>query len=362
MKASQLALGALAVFTLAGCVGPVKSTFEDKAVDYKSSYTLDPIEFPKEYDLTPPMEAFPIDGVEEAVAGTGGSGFSVPQVPAQDPSLQQTETRILTSERVAFLRVDSLPGEIWPELTAFLEANGVGIIADRDRARIYSGWMAGVDRGKTDSNLLRYLPGAANGWRRIDLDVAPGLLEGSTEIRAQMSVNFSDTRPQPRAVADEFDGSTMSAWLDEFSIWLADAKQSGRRVSAVGLGKGADPRVVRVTREDGSLAIRVRTELEDPWQSLMTAVESMGLEPEYVDQPGNRVQLRYVSEADQRRLADLNILMWALVMSTENLDGLYQINTQIQPGVLEFDVQFLNQGGSVASAEELLLKLAEQIL
>ena len=82
----------------------------------------------------------------------------------------------------------------------------------------------------------------------------------------------------------------------------------------------------------------------------------------YSDKDGDRLQVRYLSEADQRRLAELNLLTRALVLSTENLDGLYQINTQIQPGVLEFDVQFLNQGGSVASAEELLLKLAEQIL
>ena len=362
MKSSQLVvmLGVSAV--VAGCVGPVKDTFEDRAVDYKSSYSLDPIQFPEQYDLAPPLEAFPIEGVDQAVAGTGGSRFTVPEVPAQDPSLQQTQTRVLASERVAFLRVDSSPSEIWPELTAFLESNGVGIIADRDRARIYSGWMAGVDSGRTDSNLLRYLPGPSQGWRRINLDVAPGLSEGSTEIRAQMAVNSSQTRPQPSASSEAFDGATMSAWLDEFSIWLADAKQSGRRVSAIGLGQGAEPRVTRLVRDDGSLAIRVRTDDSEPWDGLIAAVESLNVEVEYSDKDGDRLQVRYLSEADQRRLAELNLLTRALVLSTENLDGLYQINTQIQPGVLEFDVQFLNQGGSVASAEELLLKLAEQIL
>ena len=122
MKSSQLVvmLGISAV--VAGCVGPVKDTFEDRAVDYKSSYSLDPIQFPEQYDLAPPLEAFPIEGVDQAVAGTGGSRFTVPEVPAQDPSLQQTQTRVLASERVAFLRVDSSPSEIWPELTAFLES------------------------------------------------------------------------------------------------------------------------------------------------------------------------------------------------------------------------------------------------
>ena len=124
---------------------------------------------------------------------------------------------------------------------------------------------------------------------------------------------------------------------------LADAKQSGRRVSAIGLGQGAEPRVNCLGRDDGSLAIRVRTDDSEPWDGLIAAVESLSVEVEYSDKDGDRLQVRYLSEADQRRLAELNLLTRALVLSTENLDGLYQINTQIQPGVLEFDVQFLNQ-------------------
>ena len=45
MKASQLVVLLGISTVVAGCVGPVKDTFEDRAVDYKSSYSLDPIQF-----------------------------------------------------------------------------------------------------------------------------------------------------------------------------------------------------------------------------------------------------------------------------------------------------------------------------
>ena len=51
MKASQLVVLLGISTVVAGCVGPVKDTFEDRAVDYKSSYSLDPIQFPEQYDL-----------------------------------------------------------------------------------------------------------------------------------------------------------------------------------------------------------------------------------------------------------------------------------------------------------------------
>ena len=353
---------AFATLWLAGCVGPVKDTFNDRAEEYKSSYTLDPIQLPAEFNVDAPLEAFPIEGVDGAVAGIGGQGFRVPEVPAGDPSLQVAETLLLESDRLAFLRIDALPEEVWPELTTFFDRNGVGIVADRNRARIESGWLAGTNEGRTNSNLLRYLPAADQGWRRISIDVAPGLAEDSTEIRAQMWVNGSVVRPAQNAQADEFDGKTMSAWMDEFSIWLADAKQSGRRVSAVGLGQGAEPRITRAVLDDGSLAIRVKTEPTTAWDGLVQAVERTDFVTEYADPDGLRVQGRYVSEGDRRRLAELNLLTRALVLATEDLAGLYQINAQLLDDGVQVDVQFLGQGGSVAIAEELLLQIAQQIL
>ena len=347
---------------LSGCVGPVKDTFSDRAVDYKSAYSLEPIEIPAEFGVEAPLEAFPIDGVQGAIAGSGGAGFRVPEVPAGDPSLQVATTRLLESDRLAFLRIDALPEEVWPELTTFFQSNGVGIIADRNRARIDSGWLAGTNQGRTNSNLLRYLPAVDKGWRRISVDVAPGLAEDSTEIRAQMLVNASIARPAPSASADEFDGATMAAWMDEFSIWLADAKQSGRRVSAVGLGQGAEPRVTRAVLEDGSLAIRVKTDPETAWQGLEQAIAQTDFDVEYADADGLRIQGRYVSEGDRRRLAELNLLTRALVLATEDLAGLYQVNATLLDDGIQVDVQFLGQGGSVAIAEEYLLQIAQNIL
>jgi len=100
---------AFATLLLAGCVGPVKDTFNDRAEEYKSSYTLDPIQLPAEFNVDAPLEAFPIEGVDGAVAGIGGEGFRVPEVPAGDPSLQVAETLLLESDRLAFLRIDALP-------------------------------------------------------------------------------------------------------------------------------------------------------------------------------------------------------------------------------------------------------------
>lgn len=353
---------ALVSVGLAGCVGPFKGAVTDRAVDYKGSYTLEPIQIPAEYNVPAPLEAFPIDGVEGAVAGAGGGAFQIPAVPAGDPSLQVSSTQLIESARVAFLRIDALPEEVWPELTSFFEANGVGTLANRDIARIESGWMAGTNEGRTGSNLLRYLPAADQGWRRISLDVAPGLATDTTEIRAQMWVQDSIQRPAPNAMATGYDGSTMGAWLDEFSVWLADAKQSGRRVSAVGLGQGAEPRVSRLVRNDGTLAIRVKTDPAQGWENLQAAVSATTFETEYADPEGLRIQGRFVSEGDLRRLDELNLLTRALVLATEDLAGLYQINAQILDDGLSFDVQYLGQGGSVAIAEELLLQIAQQIL
>ena len=359
MRTLALVLGCSA---LAGCVGPLKGSVTDRSVDYKGSYSLDPIELPAEFGVPAPVEAFVIDGVDGAVAGAGGSSFQVPSVPAGDPTLQSSSTQLIESSRVAFLRIDALPEEVWPELTRFFEVNAVGIVANRERARIESGWLAGTDQGRSGSNLLRYLPAADQGWRRVSLDVAPGLATDTTEIRAQMWVQNSRVRPAPAAAADDFDGKTMGAWLDEFAIWLADAKQSGRRVSAVGLGQGAEPRITRLVREDGTLAIRVKTDPEQAWEGLLAALEGTRFETEYADPDGLRIQGRYVSEGDLRRLDELNLLTRALVMVTEDLAGLYQINAQRLDDGVSFDVQYLGQGGSVAIAEELLLQIAQQIL
>lgn len=355
-------LAPVAAVFLAGCVGPFKNTVTDRSIDYQGAYTLDPIQLPAEFDVPEPLEAFPIAGVDGAVAGAGGGGFDIPSVPAVDPSLQQSSTQLLQSDQLAYLRVDALPEEVWPELTAFFESNGVGILADRSLARVESGWMAGMPEGRSGSNLIRYLPAADQGWRRMIIDVAPGLAAESTEIRAQMWVQDSVTRPAPNAMANTYDGSTMSAWLDEFSIWLADAKQSGRRVSAVGLGQGAEPRIQRIVRNDGSLAMSVKILAGDPWENLSAAIAATRFETEYNDPDGLRVQGRYLAESDVRRLEELNLLTRALVLVTEDLAGLYQINAEVQGDRLVFDVQFLNQGGSVATAEELLLQIAQQIL
>ena len=56
------------------------------------------------------------------------------------------------------------------------------------------------------------------------------------------------------------------------------------------------------------------------------------------------------------------MLTRALVLATEDLAGLYQINAQLLDDGVQVDVQFLGQGGSVAIAEELLLQIAQQIL
>ena len=352
----------LVALALAGCVGPMKNTFEDRAADYQKAYVLAPIALPAEYDLAPPQEAFPIPGVDAPVKGAGNVGFTVPEAPVVDPSLQTSAIQRVESDTTAYLRVDSLPEEVWPELTAFFDTNGVGIVPNRERALIQSGWLAGLASGRSDSDLIRYLPPAANGWRRVVVDVAPGLAEDSTEIRAQMVVSSDSQRPAPSALGTGFDSATMALWLDEFGVWLADAKQSGRRVSAVGLGRGAEARVERFVRDDGSLAIAVRIDQDRAWGSLLTALEASGFESEFADEGGLRVQGLYLSDIDRRRLAELNLLTRAFVAATENLQALYQVNLAFEDGRALIDVQDLGQGGTAAAAEELLLKLAEQLI
>lgn len=352
----------LIALALAGCVGPMKNTFEDRAADYQKAYVLAPIELPGEYDLAAPQEAFPIPGVDAPVKGAGNTGFVIPEAPVVDPSLQTSAIQRVESDTTAYLRVDALPEEIWPELTAFFETNGVGIVPNRNQARIQSGWLSGVASGRSDSDLIRYLPGAADGWRRVIVDVAPGLAVDSTEIRAQMVVATTSTRPAPSATGDAFDSATMALWLDEFGVWLADAKQSGRRVSAVGLGRGAQPRVERLERDDGSLAIAVRIASERTWDSLLSALSNSGFVLEFEDQGGARIQGRYLSDSDRRRLDELNLLTRAFVSVTEDLEALYQVNLSFEGERALIDVQDLGQGGTLSGAEELLLKIAEQLI
>ncbi|MCB1699873.1 MAG: outer membrane protein assembly factor BamC [Pseudomonadales bacterium] len=172
VKSIQLALlvALLTLCTGCGYLFGDDGIFRDKSQDYKKARVVPPLRLPDGDDSSRLGEMYPIPPVTDDILLAGK--FEVPQPSPLVAGAEDEQVRIQTLADESWAVVNTAPGQVWPQVRAFLSVSQIPIArVDASAGIMESGWVTlegepmasrfqfridqGVQRGTSELHVLQ---------------------------------------------------------------------------------------------------------------------------------------------------------------------------------------------------------------
>lgn len=183
--------------------------FRDKSEDYKKSQEVPLLQVPQAEDSSPLMEVYPIPPIEDSLVLSGK--FEVPRPAPLVAGAADELVRIQSLGNESWALVSTAPGQVWPQVRAFLSTSQIDVSrADAREGILETTWLdldgapmasrfriqidQGVQRGTSELHVLQMnKAGDLNSWPEESEN-----LEQSKEMLqalAQYIANSADSTP-----------------------------------------------------------------------------------------------------------------------------------------------------------------------
>ncbi|MES2823934.1 MAG: outer membrane protein assembly factor BamC [Pseudomonadota bacterium] len=217
-------------FTLSGCgiFFGEEGVFRSREYDYLKSDNVAPLVLPEGANKEALGELYPIPEISAADFGydANATEYDVPRPMPLSANMLQDNVKIQRVGENAWILVNSAPGELWPRVRNFLNANDLKVAkADLKQGIIETDWL----QFKTD----------LNSQDKYRLQIDQGVQPETSEIHITHVNVASTVKP---AVDPEWPAKSMNPerekWLlDELSATLAsDQTEGGTSMLAQGIG------------------------------------------------------------------------------------------------------------------------------
>lgn len=211
MNSMKLVLPMLLVSLCTGCgyLFGDEGVFRDKSQDYKKAREVAPIQLPEGEDSSAIGEIYPIPPITDSVLMSGK--FEVPRPAPLLANIEDEQVRIQTLGDESWALVNTAPGQVWPQIRAFLSVSQIPVArVDARAGLIESGWVTlegesiasrfqfridqGVQRGTSELHVLQMSQvGDVNGWPEVSS--SPSQESEMLRAVAQYIANSADSTP-----------------------------------------------------------------------------------------------------------------------------------------------------------------------
>lgn len=280
MKRSGLLALAL---VLAGCswLGGGDGMFRDRAEDYRKARLEAPLEVPAGLVDHEIDDAYPIPEISQAGLPAGRFRTPRPDPLEGDPSAQGVKIQRLGERQ--WILVESSPGQVWPQLRAFLNQVGLDVArVDPGQGLMETDWFQ-----PADSDLPR---------ERYRFRIEQGVQRGTSELFVTQQRLGGDDWPAQSSNRERED-----VLVQELSQYMANHPAEG--VVSMVAERAIDARgKVFVRREEGQLPwLDLQLPFVRAWGALGLALDKAGMEVDDRNRSEGRYWIHVLPEVEDRR-------------------------------------------------------------
>jgi len=277
IKSMKLALPIILVSAVSGCgfLFGDEGIFRDKSQDYKKAREVPPIKVPEGDDSASIGEIYPIPPITDTILLAGK--FDVPRPAPLPASVQDEQVRIQTLGDESWALVNTAPGQVWPQIRAFLSVSEIPVArVDATAGLIESAWV--TLEGEAMASRFRF---------RID----QGVQRGTSELHVLQMSHAGDVDSWPRTSNSVTQESEMLRAVAQFIANSADSTPvsmvADQAISAVGkisIQEGADD----------DIYILLSLPYDRAWASVGRAIEDSNFEITDRDRSAGHYYVRFL--------------------------------------------------------------------
>jgi outer membrane protein assembly factor BamC len=261
LKLLRICLFCCLTLALAGCgyLFGDKGVFRDASEDYKKSPELPVVSVPEDVDSKELSDLYAIPPVEESLVMAGE--FEVPRPAPLVAGAGDELVRIQKLGEDSWALVGAAPGQVWPQVRAFLTAANIPVArADARMGVMDTGWL----------ELQNQSMGS-----RFRFRIEQGVQRGTSELHVLQQNQAGDVNNWP-AGSDNVDQE--GEMLKAVSQYLANSSDSAPVSMIADQAISGSGKISLQESPEGYTYIRVALPYERAWASLGRALEKSGFE------------------------------------------------------------------------------------
>lgn len=285
VKAMRFVLLAVLLLLGTGCgyLFGDQGVFRDNSEDYKKASEVPRLKVPEGTDAESLGEIYPIPPVSETLLLAGE--FEVPRPVPLVAGAEDEQVRIQILGDNTWALVNNAPGQVWPQVRAFLSASQIPVArVDARAGLIESSWVSLEDESM--ASRFRF---------RID----QGVQRGTSELHVLQMSQAGDVENWPEKSDSSSQESEMLKALSQFIVNSTDSTpvsmMADQAISAVG-------KISIQEGPNGDVYIRLSLPLDRAWASVGRAVEESSFEINDRDRSTGKYYTRFLgpqSEEDE---------------------------------------------------------------
>jgi outer membrane protein assembly factor BamC len=277
IKTMKLALPFLLVSICTGCgfLFGDKGLFPDKSQDYKKAREVAAITVPEGEDSSSIGEIYPVPPITDTILLAGE--FAVPRPTPLLAGIEDEQVRIQSLGDESWALVNTAPGQVWPQIRAFLSVSEIPVArVDARSGLIESGWV--TLEGESMASRFQF---------RID----QGVQRGTSELHVLQMSQVGDINGWPETSSNPAQEDEMLSAMSQFIANSADstpvsmvAEQGISAVGKISIQEGPDDDVY----------IRLSLPYDRAWASVGRAIEESNFEINDRDRSAGQFYVRFL--------------------------------------------------------------------
>ena len=277
LKSIKFALPLLLVALCSGCgyLFGDAGVFRDKSQDYKKAREVPPLEVPDGKDSTSLGEMYPIPPITDNMLLSGK--FEVPRPSPLVAGVEDEQVKIQTLGEESWALINSAPGQVWPQIRAFLSVSQIPVArVDASAGIIDSAWVN-----------LEGEPMASRFRFRID----QGVQRGTSELHVLQMSQAGDVDNWPGSSDKPAQENEMLRAVAQYIANSADSTpvsmMADQAISAVG-------KISIQEGPDNDIYIRLSLPYDRAWASVGRAIEESNFEITDRDRSAGKYYVRFL--------------------------------------------------------------------
>ncbi len=290
MVSRVFAVSAVVMATLTGC-----GVIEDRSQRYVDAPVGQPIQTATEEQRARLGEAYPIRDLNGRETGRLYPS-ELPKPPDMTSEILEQNYLVETLDNKAWLLVNEVPGQLWPQVTAYLNDRGFGVAYDSPQLGQVQSELVNFSRRARD--LVELAPAAdAEPLMLVQARIAPGVRRKTTEIQLR-------PRQVEAAPKQLLQWQNQAGYLDIEKKLLADlgeflsTREDTKSYSRAALGIANEPRVQLVTENDRPVALDMNLDYDRAWVEVRKALAEAEVLVVDLDRSSGQLYVDFRSEKE----------------------------------------------------------------
>ncbi len=277
LKSTKWMLPVMLVSLCSGCgyLFGDDGVFRDKSQDYKKSREVPALQVPEGDDSSSLGEMYPVPPITDNLLLAGD--FEVPRPSPLVAGAQDEQVRIQTLGEESWALINAAPGQVWPQVRAFLSVSQIPLArVDANAGLLESAWVN--LEGESMASRFRF---------RIE----QGVQRGTSELHVLQMSQAGDVDNWPVSSADAAQESEMLRALAQYIANSADSTpvsmMADQAISTVG-------KISMQEGPDNDIYIRLSLPYDRAWASVGRAIEESNFEITDRDRSAGKYYVRFL--------------------------------------------------------------------